>query len=495
MSAWRVTSFDRRARPALGALTLVGALAGTPAAADARQQYTHPRDMRMPSPAFERPDPAAYRQQVGDLVAYIVEDRRVPLVTISAFVRSGYADAPVPAVARAVEHALRAGPASLAGGEFDAQLAGMIAEWRVAMGPELTELSLDVPAEDATRAIELLVATLRAPRFRDVPAARAAAALRSETATGESGPVLYEGSLQLAVDLFHEWLFDGHAYGGHATTPVTADAARDFHASHVVPANIVLAVAGDIATDEARRLLAAALDGWTGAVPARARRTVDSPRRPTQRAIRAYDTDKLQGWVVLGHDLPPVPARDAAALEVMNYILGGGHFDTRLFRELRDKRGLANTGGGFPDAQARGPGSYTFRTYGRPAVIPLLIELTLGEIERMRRELVTADELAIAQGALADGAFAMRYADGYATARSFAEEWARHGDHERSASYIRRILAVTREDVRTVARRYLEPERFRIVVVGPLAAIAAGSHPETTKRLEDFGRVEGGFRQ
>lgn len=475
------------ARTAGLALLALGLSVAT--ASDARgQRQTHPRDMRLDAPTFERPDPERYRHGIGDAVAYIVEDRRVPLVTVSAFVPVGHGDAPSAAVPRAVERALRAGPASMAAGSFDAELAAMVAEWRVAMGPELTELSLDVPAGDAPRAIELLVATLRDPRFTDVPAGRPPSAVRSGSASGESGPVLYEGSLPVAVDLFHEWLYGESPYGGLPLDAVTADEARRFHAAHFGPATTTLAVAGDIAADDARRALEAGLAGWIGG-RAPDRRVRATPAPPPQREIRLYDTDKLQGWVVLGHALPPVPLRDRAALEVMNYILGGGHFDTRLFRELRDKRGLANTGSGFPEYHAAGPGSYTFRTYGRPDVIPLLVELTLAEIEGIRAEPVTRDELDIARGALADGVFAMRYADGYATARSFAEEWARTGGHEESASYPERIRAVTAEDVRTAARRYLDPARLRIVVVGPLDAIRRAAHPETTRRLEDFGRV------
>lgn len=452
------------------------------------QQYAHPRDMRMPVPSFTPPDPAAHRQQIGDAVAYIVEDRRVPLVTVTAFVRVGYADGATPDAARGVERALRGGPAALAPGEFDAELERMVAEWRVTMGPELTELSLDVPAEDAQRAIDLVVATLRAPRFAALPAGRPWSQLRSTAATGESGAVLYEGSLQLAVDLFHEWLLGHTPYGGLAARGAAVDSIRSFHGAHFGPAITVFAVAGDITAGDARQTLAGALAGWSGGRTPE-RRTVPPLRRLAEREIRVYDTDKLQGWIVMGHELAPVPERDRAALNVMNYILGGGHFDTRLFRALRDRRGLANTGGGFPEANQHGPGSYTFRTYGRPEAIAQLIQLTLAEIDRIRNERVTDDELAIAKGALADGVFPMRYADGYATARSFAEEWAWHGGHTESIDWAARVRQVTAEEVLDVARRYIEPDQFRIVVLGPLAAIERAGQAAGARRLDEFGQL------
>jgi zinc protease len=461
-------------------------LGGPPGRALA-QQFTHPRDMRMPAPSFTPPDPSAHRQQIGETLVWIVEDRRVPLVTVTAFVRAGYADGAT-AAARGVERALRGGPAAMAPGEFAAELERMAAEWRVTMGPELTELSLDVPAEDARRAIELLVATVRAPRLAALPAGRPPSALRSAAATGESGAVLYEGSLQLAVDLFHEWLLGGTPYGGLVAGGADVEAVRAFHGGHFGPASTVFAIAGDIAASDARQALADAVAGWSSR-RAPERRTVHTSMRPAGREIRVYDTDRLQGWIVMGHELAPVPARDRAPLDVMNYILGGGHFDTRLFRALRDTRGLANTGGGFPEANRFGPGSYTFRTYGRPEAVTQLIELTLAEIDRIRSERVTDDELAIARGALADGVFPMRYADGYTTARSFAAEWAMSDGHAEMADWAARVRQVTAEEVLDVARRYIEPDRFRIVVLGPLAAIERAGQAAGARRLDEFGQV------
>ena len=154
------------------------------------------------------------------------------------------------------------------------------------------------------------------------------------------------------------------------------------------------------------------------------------------------------------------------ALQVMNYILGGGHFDTRLFREARDKRGLTNDASGFLEFNIRGPGTYTFRTYGRHDVAQQLIDLTLAEIERIRSELVSEEELLVAKGALTEGEFAMKFADGHTVARTFAQELARYGTLQHLFGYVRRVRSVSREDVRRAARRYLHPERMAVVIVG-----------------------------
>jgi len=121
-------------------------------------------------------------------------------------------------------------------------------------------------------------------------------------------------------------------------------------------------------------------------------------------------------------------------------------------------------------------------------VIRLLIELTLREIDRMRQSLVPEEELFVAQGALADGTFAAGYADGNATARTLAREWLLRGNHSASSAYQDRIRAVTREDVRAAAQKYLHPERMNIVIIGPIDAIRAAPQIEDERTLEEYGR-------
>jgi hypothetical protein len=69
-------------------------------------------------------------------------------------------------------------------------------------------------------------------------------------------------------------------------------------------------------------------------------------------------------------------------------------------------------------------------------------------------------------GALEDGLFQVRHLDGYAITRSFALERLRYGNHERSASYVERIRAVTKENVLNAARKYIRPENMQVVLLG-----------------------------
>jgi zinc protease len=462
------------------AVVLFGVAAVTPALA--QQELPQPRDMGLEAAGFVAPEPESLRHSLpGGGTAYVVPDDLVPLVRFSALIGAGRADS---GGARAYAAALRTGPPTMAPAEFRHALALMTASYEVGQEQTETRVSLEVPTEDAAAALELFTALLRnGPRPAPAGANPEPAAA---SATGESGPVLYEGSLDATVRLFEDTLFADHPYGARPESG--ANSAASFHERFVVPANVSLAVSGDFDAAAMRDALTTAFDGWNGDVPSLP--THPMPAAPTERRLLTAQVDKLQGWVAIGHELPEVPVEDEAALMVMNYILGGGHFDTRLFRATRDRRGLTNDDSGFPQQGFRGPGVYTFRTYGRPEAVRLLIDLTFREIERIRAEPVSEEELFVARGALADGDYSLWFRNGAATATTFAREWLRYGNHGRSSSWQERVRAVTAGDVVEAARRYLHPERMLVVVVGPIEAIRNAPTLEGEPRLEQFGAAQ-----
>jgi zinc protease len=461
------------------------------------QDYTHPRDMNLPKSAFERPNAHDYQVKLKNgLVAYLVEDHTVPLVSLTAIVHAGKADGSKQGAAEVLAEVLqKKGAASMYAGGFKISLDNMAADYRVSITQEMTEITLNVPAGDTWGALLLLAQTLRDPAISaDVITIMRKRSSNegspSEKATGESRPVLYEGSLTAALQRFESILFANHPYGKHPNAldyrRLTVDDIRSFHRKFFIPANTVLAISGDFSAQELQLAFQQNFGDWQQA-PVPNRSVVPEVKTSESRQIHTYESPKLQAWMVLGHELPTVPLADLAALQVMNYILGGGHFDTRLFRETRDKRGLTNDDSGFLEPYWHGPGTYTFRTYGRPEVIHLLAELTLNEIDRIRSELVSEKELFVAKNALAAGEFEMKFENGHTTARTFAEEWLRYGNHKASVSYRERVRAVTAQDVFAAAQKYLHPERMQMVLMGPIEKVRKATYPEGTMRLEDFG--------
>ena len=313
--------------------------------------------------------------------------------------------------------------------DFRAALDEMAAAYTVSVGREETGVTLDVPAEDAWRALDLFAAVLQAPAFG--VASAAAMGRRSQTEGIDWG-----SSIAGAIASFDSRLFRDHPFGrspsADDTPAANADGAERYHRTYVVPENVVLAVAGDFDASEARRRVAEAFSGWSGGERPGALTFSDVTTRSPRHVVQA-NVDKLQGWIVIGHEIPIVPREDQAALDVMNYILGAYHLDSRLFRESRELRGLTNDNSSFLEPGVRGPGSYTFRSSGRPEAGRLLVERTFRELHKIRDTRASEDELFVAKGALADGTHAAQYATGLDASRSFALEWLREGDHAWSA--------------------------------------------------------------
>jgi predicted Zn-dependent peptidase len=465
-----------------GVLALALILPASPAAG---QDYTHPKAMGLPTPGFERPDPDRLRLALdNDLVAYVAEDHRAPLVTLVAFVAAGSGHG-APGEAAVLAEALRRGPASMSDSEFRAALADMAAEYSVALGREETEITLDVPAGDAWEALGLLAAVLREPTFSGPETGGPAR-------TSQTRGIDWERSIAGAIAAFDSRLWQGHPFGRTPTDAemqaATTGGAQRLHGRYFVPSNVTLAVAGHFELAEARRRTADVFSSWTGGdrpapvtFPAV---TTSAPRR-----VLMSEADKLQGWVVIGHEIPVVPREDRAALEVMDYILGAYHLDSRLFRESRELRGLTNDNSSFLEFGVRGPGAYTFRTYGRPETVRLLVDVTFRELDEIRDRPATEDEIFVAKGALVDGLYASRYSTGLDATQSYAQEWLREAGHDWSEGYPERIRAVTPAQVQAAARSYIHPERVLISVVGPLERIRRAPAIEAEPQLDAWGRV------
>jgi predicted Zn-dependent peptidase len=439
------------------------------AAPSLSQDLTHPRDMDLPDSGYERPDPARYQLVLENgLIAYIAKADQVPLVTMSAFIRVGTVSDEKQGAAEALQDALKnSGPSGT--NNFKSSLDQMAAEFAVVMHDEWTEITLNVPREDLDQALPIFAGLLRRPAIAAANIDRAATSVEPESDLGgESGAALYEGSMGEAVDRFYETIYKDHPYGARPSARdfnnLSAEDVASFHATYFVPGNVTLAVAGAIDPQEISGRLADLFGDWSAAAVPDVKKMPAVTR--SKAALHHFPAQKLQSWMVIGHDLPPVPLDDQAALDVMNYIMGAVHLNTRMMVETRYKYGYTNDASGFPEDRWYGPGSYTFRSYSRPEVIENIYQNMMGELVRIRAEEVSDMEMFVAKGALADGSFPIRYLDGYALTRSFALERLRYGNHDRSASYVDRIRAVSKEDVLNAARKYLRPDNFQVVLVG-----------------------------
>jgi zinc protease len=179
--------------------------------------------------------------------------------------------------------------------------------------------------------------------------------------------------------------------------------------------------------------------------------------------------DLVQARIVLSHEGIARADAHRVATALMNSVIGGGGFSSRLTGTLRSDEGL--TYGVYSHySLRRQPGPFRVSTFTRVSEVRRALDLLLAELERARAEPPTEDELVWAR-ALAIGSFAMQLETSAAVMDGLVDLDV-HGLPEDSLdTYRTRVRAVTAQDAARAALDHLHPERAAIVLVGPAAQI------------------------
>jgi zinc protease len=158
---------------------------------------------------------------------------------------------------------------------------------------------------------------------------------------------------------------------------------------------------------------------------------------------------------------------DFYSVTVMNYILGAGGFSSRLMDSIRDKQGLAYGIMSHFDARLM-PGSFWVNLQTKTETTNQAITGVLSEIKSLRDTPVSDQELAEAKSYLI-GSFPLRFDSTAKLAKVLAQVEFYGLGFEYFTEYQKWIDRVTKEDVQRVAKQYLDPKRYALVVVGNLA--------------------------
>lgn len=333
---------------------------------------------------------------------------------------------------------------------------------------DFSSLTLTTLKKDLPTAVGVMADVLLHPAF---PAAEVERQ-RRDTLSGIQAAK--DDPEDVAEKAFAPLVFGPHPYrhpveGLDTTVPLlTREEVVAFHRTYYRPNNAILALVGDLGSREARRAVKAALGGWEKkAIPP----LLVPPAPPiAEKTVSLIEKDLTQATIVLGHLGIARNDPDFYPVTVMNYILGGGGFASRLMTTIRDNRGLVyGISSGF-DAK-RFPGSFSVSLQTKTASADEAIGAALDEIRRIREEGVADAELRAAQDYLA-GSFPLRLDTNAKLARLLAAVEFYDLGLGYFEDYPRAIRAVTLDDVRRVAAAHLDPERYVLVVVGKTRELA-----------------------
>lgn len=280
----------------------------------------------------------------------------------------------------------------------------------------------------------------------------------------------------LADDMFARVVYsDESRYarpeGGDSATVrgLTHDDVLEYYKSRYSPRGASLIVVGDVDASSVFQLAESVFGDWVRDVAPPAP-IVAAPASNTRRIHLVSKDDAPQSELRIGHITLPRRHPDFYAVAVMNAVLGG-LFNSRINLNLREAH--AYTYGAFSTFDwRRARSAFEVSTAVRSDVSVAAIGEILREIERMRSDGVTSDELSLARDYMT-GVFPIRFETTEAIADAIAMREAFGLEADYYDTYRERIGGVSREDVRGVAQRHLEPASLQIVAVGDPSAVEA----------------------
>jgi len=399
------------------------------------------------------------------LVLLAGEEHSLPFVTLQLLIDSGSRRDPsgLGGLAYMTARGLLLGTAKRNVTTINEELDFMGASLNSSSGRDYATLSLRVLKKDLGKGLDLFMEALTQPTFPEEEIRRETEKLLAAIQSEEDQPD------EVAEKAFQKELFLTSPYAHRvegtkdSLSRLTREALLKFYRDYYHPNNSILTVVGDITTDELKTNLFPRLADWPMA---------DIPEVPFLTTfakgpkVTKIDRPITQANIILGHAGVSRKNPDYYALTVMNYILGGGGFSSRLVEEIRDKKGLAYSVTSFFDP-GKYPGSFQIVLQTKNASAREAISLSLQEMNRMQKEGVSEKELEAAKKYLI-GSFPMRL-DTQGKLVNFLTQVEYYGlglDYPEKYSSL--IQSVTREEILRVARTYLHPEDTLLVIVANL---------------------------
>ncbi len=452
------------------ALTLLAAClalaAGGALPAPAAAQVERPEQIHYPPlPELHVPMPKRVELPNG-MVVMLVEDHELPLVRATALVHTGGRLEPADKVGLAdvTGTVLRTGGTEAMGpDELDDYLESKAAVIESSIDEDQGEVSLSCLVEDFPDVLQVFADVLRRPAFDPNRIQVALNAARSQVARQNDNPqsIVFR-ELRKVV-----WGPDS-PYGRTPTYATLGNIGRDdlvaWHRRFYHPNRVVLGLVGDFDSDRVLALVRKAFGDWPRG-PAVEPFESPRPEHPSPGVFVAEKSDVNQSNIAMGHPGILRSNPDFYAVEVMNEILGGGG-TSRLFREVRTKKGLAYAVFGRAGSDWDHPGLTLLFTTTKVSTTGQAIAALLEEAKGMTSRPPTDDEVARAKQTIL-ASFVFQVDSSAELLRRFLTFEYFGYPLDRLAEYRAKIEAVTAAEVRRAAATYLEPQNFSIVVVGP----------------------------
>ena len=410
----------------------------------------------------------------GGIKAWLVEEPSIPFMALELRFRGG---ASLDRAGKRGAMNLMTGLLEEGAGELDSrgfarELETLATSLGYDVGVDELSISAQFLTENRDASIELLRSSLIEPRFdaADIERVRGQVltGLRSDTTNPD----------EIALKTFNAMAFGDHPYGSdqsgtiESVTALTRDDLVNAHGDIFAKDRLYVGAVGDITPEELGLLLDRLLGDLptTGAaMPAAADITIEG-------GVTVVDFDTPQSVAIFGHKGIGLEHPDYFPAVVLNQVLGGGSFESRLMTEVREKRGL--TYGVYSYISPRDhAATYLGQVASANDRIAEAISVIRAEWAKAAAEGVSEQELNDAKTYMT-GAYPLRFDGNGPIARIMVGMQMIGLPSDYIATRNDRVEAVSMEDVKRVANELLDPEGLHFVVVGKPVGLETGALPE-----------------
>ena len=427
----------------------------------AGQSFLPPDKIKYPRLEFHLPQAERIELENG-MVLFFLQDRELPLVSISALVRTGSMDDPQgkEGVAELTAYLMRTGGTTkLSSAQIDQQLDFLAASPAIAISLDSASVNFSFLKSDLDTCLELLSQMLREPAFEEETFTLALSLKQEELRRITDNPQ------RLAFREFNRLLYPDDPRGRYATPGSLKRISRDdliaFHRKYFFPANMMVAVSGDINKEDAVNKVRQYFGSWKNIGSA-----LEIAPPPNQSGSGVYFIRKQipQATLISGEFALSKNDPDYYAFSVLDFIIGSGGFPSRIFSAVRNNEGLAYSAGSFYRARS----NYgVFGTYAFTKTESTLQALTL--IASILQDVATGsilqNELDWAKSSILNG-----FIFSFETPAQIASQQMTVAFEKMPADYLSgyrsKIEAVTQADIKRVATKHLNEGKRLTLILG-----------------------------
>jgi len=408
---------------------------------------------------------ARYEKLPNGVTLILKEDHNLPIVAIRTYVLAGACYEPDgrSGLARLTVKTVAMGSKNFPYDYLYSRIEALGSNLKATSDLERAHLSLSVLSSHWREAVEMITDILTSPSLSPRDFKRARREVLSEISQIE------EDAREIAFIEFRKHFYGDHPYArpeaGRLETVknLSLRHVKQFYNEAWTPEGAVVAVVGDFDTPEMLELLEKRLVGWkrTRTLPT----DLEAPPQVSgfNQVVKTMP-EKRQVKLFWGMQGPSHKDPDYEAFQVMNFIFGGQVFGSRLFDRIREKESLAYIVNSQLDL-TRQPGAVYIHLGTRPKNVARAIDAVEEEVERMKSEPVTTEEIEITKNFLIS--LQPFITETYGKIARRLEDIVFYDlPHDYFDTFPERISKVKREDIEEAARRYLDLDNSVLVIVG-----------------------------